>query len=298
MTARTRDPLDSDIDRRGVVGAVVTSMSWAATGVWVNLAPALSPLALVAWRLLLAAALFWLLFPRVRRGYGPQAWGLGTLLVAYYLAAVFAFQRAPVGEVALCIGCAPLFVLLYQALGGRWPARRELAAVALTLSGLAVMVWPGLRGAGGGAAWSGLSVALLAAALTAAYATLHRRLALRRRAPGGAEIGRAAFAPLGAALMVAVSLHGPVGQVLPLAPQPVIAVIGLGLVSTALPTLAVAVASSRLPAFINTLIRLTTPLFAAGFGWAFLGQQPTAWTVAGGALVLSGLFVQGVRAGE
>ncbi|MEJ2480515.1 MAG: hypothetical protein P8Y78_10125, partial [Acidihalobacter sp.] len=27
-------------------------------------------------------------------------------LVVYYLAAVFAFQHAPVGEVSLCIGCA------------------------------------------------------------------------------------------------------------------------------------------------------------------------------------------------
>ncbi|WP_197495737.1 DMT family transporter [Acidihalobacter yilgarnensis] len=298
MTVRTSDTLDRDIDRRGVMGAVVTSMSWAATGVWVNLAPALSPLALVAWRLLLAAALFWLLFPRVRRGFGLQAWGLGAMLVAYYLAAVFAFQHAPVGEVALCIGCAPLFVLLYQALIGRWPTWREIVAVALTLAGLVVMVWPGLLGTGVARMWSGLLVALVAAALTAAYATLHRRLALRQRAPSGAEIGRTAFAPLGAALLAVAWLHGPSVRVLPLEILPVIAVIGLGIVSTALPTVAVAVASSRLPAFLNTLIRLTTPLFATGFGWAFLAQQPTAWTVAGGALILSGLFVQGVRARE
>lgn len=297
MSARLSSSGDRGIDPRGVLGAVVTSMSWAATGVWVNLAPALSPLALVAWRLLLAAALFGLVFPRVRRGFVARAWGLGAMLVAYYLAAVFAFQRAPVGEVALCIGCAPLFVLLYQAFAGHWPSWREIVAVSMTLIGLAVMVWPGLYGTDMGTAWSGLFVALVAAALTAAYATLHRRMALLQSAPLGAEIGRAAFAPLGAALLLAAWLHGPSMQVLPLEPVPVIAVIGLGLVSTALPTLAVAVASSRLPAFINTLIRLTTPLFAAAFGWAFLGQQPTAWTVAGGALILSGLFVQGVRAG-
>lgn len=297
MTARAGESLEGGIDPRGVLGAVVTSMSWAATGVWVNLAPKLSPLSLVAWRLLLAAALFWLLFPRVRRGFVARAWGLGGMLVAYYLAAVFAFQHAPVGEVALCIGCAPLFVLLYQAFAGRRPGGREIVAVSMTLMGLAVMVWPGLRGTDMAAAWSGPLVALAAAALTAAYATLHRRLALCQRAPSGAEIGRAAFAPLGVAMLLAAWLHESAVQVLPLEPLPVIAVIGLGVVSTALPTLAVAVASSRLPAFINTLIRLTTPLFAAGFGWAFLGQQPTAWTVAGGALMLSGLFVQGLRAG-
>ena len=51
------------LDVRGAAGALVTAMSWGATGVWVNLAPALSPLALVAWRVLLAALIFLLLFP-------------------------------------------------------------------------------------------------------------------------------------------------------------------------------------------------------------------------------------------
>lgn len=297
MSALRTHPTGHAIDPRGMLGALVTSMAWGATGVWVNLAPGLSPLALVAWRLLLAALLFWLFFPRVRAGYARAAWGLGAMLVAYYLAAVFAFQYAPVGEVALCIGCAPLFVLLYQALGGRRPARQELAAAALTLVGLAVMMWPSLPGGVHKGVWLGLAAALGAAALTAAYASVHRRLALQTRAPGGAEIGRTAFLPLGALLLLAAWAHGRSAALMPLGTVPTLAVLGLGVVSTALPTFAVAVASSRLPAFLNTLIRLTTPLFAAGFGWAFLGQQPTPWTFGGGALILSGLLVQGLRGG-
>lgn len=280
------------MDMRGVLGALVTSMSWGATGVWVNLAPTLSPLALVAWRLLLAALLFLVFFPRVRHGFGRPATGLGTLLVVYYLAAVFAFQHAPVGEVSLCIGCAPVFVLLYRALGGRRPARREVAAVAMTLAGLLAIIWPGLHGARLAGTGMGLTSALVAAALTAAYASIHRRMALRAQAPSGAEIGRAAFLPLGAALLATAWLCGEPGRVLPMDMGAAGAVFGLGIVSTALPTLAVAAASSRLAPFLNTLIRLSTPLFAAGFGWVFLGQKPTWWTAAGAALILSGLLVQ------
>ncbi len=286
---------DEAMDARGLLGALVTSLSWGATGIWVNLAPALSPLALVAWRLLLAALLFLAFFPRVRHGYGRPAVGLGLLLVVYYLAAVFAFQHAPVGEVSLCIGCAPVFVLLYRALGGRWPARRELAAVAMTLVGLLAIIWPGLRGEWMAGTSLGLASALIAAALTAAYASIHRRMALQAHAPSGAEIGRAAFLPLGAVLLLAAWLSGKSAHVLPTDMATAGAVLGLGIVSTALPTLAVAAASSRLAPFLNTLIRLSTPLFAAGFGWIFLGQEPTPWTAVGAVLILSGLLVQTLR---
>lgn len=283
---------DQPFDVRGAFGALVTAMSWGATGVWVNLAPALSPFALVAWRVLLAALFFLVFFPRVRRGFGAAAAGLGGLLVAYYLAAVFAFQHAPVGEVSLCIGCAPLFVLCYRAAGGRRPVWHELLAVAMTLTGLLTIVWPGLQGGWAPGTELGLASALGAAALTAAYASIHRRLALQAHAPTGAEIGRAAFAPLGAALFGAAWLAGSPAQVLPFDASAAGAVLGLGIVSTALPTLAVAVASSRLAPFLNTLIRLTTPLFATGFGWAFLAQKPSGWTGAGALLILSGLLVQ------
>ncbi|MEJ2480514.1 MAG: DMT family transporter [Acidihalobacter sp.] len=294
MTAEERQQIDDQaFDARGALGALVTAMSWGATGVWVNFAPALSPFALVAWRVLIAALLFLGFFPSVRRGYGRAAAGLGTLLVVYYLAAVFAFQHAPVGEVSLCIGCAPLVVLCYRAIGGRMPVWNELLAVVLTLAGLLVMVWPGWHGVD----WApgtelGLTSALGAAALTAAYASIHRRLALQALAPSGAEIGRVTFVPLGAVLLGAASLSGSSGQVLPSDLPAAGAVLGLGIVSTALPTLAVAVASSRLAPFPNTLIRLTTPLFAAGFGWVFLAQKPTWWTAGGAVLILSGLLVQ------
>lgn len=282
-----------DLDGRDVLGALVTAMSWGATGVWVNLAPTLSPLALVAWRVLVAALLFLAFFPRVRRSYRMAAAALGVLLVAYYLAAVFAFQHAPVGEVSLCIGCSPLFVLLYRALlGGHRPAWHELLSVAMTLAGLVAIVWPAMRGGGAPGTGLGLAAALGAAALTAAYASIHRYLALRARAPNGAEIGRTAFVPLGAALLAVAWFSAGPARLLPPDMPGVGAVLGLGIVSTALPTVAVAVASSRLAPFLNTLLRLTTPLFAVGFGWMFLAQKPTWWTVAGAALILSGLLVQ------
>jgi drug/metabolite transporter, DME family len=293
MSARERQQTCGQaFDMRGALGALITSMSWGATGVWVNLAPTLSPLALVAWRLLSAALLFLVFFPRVRRGYGLVAAGLGGLLVAYYLSAVFAFQHAPVGEVSLCIGCAPLFVLFYRALGGHPPAWHESLAVVMTLAGLLAIVRPGLGGGWAPGTGLGLMSALGAAALTAAYASIHRHLALQAHAPNGAEIGRAAFVPLGLALFGVAWLSGGSARVLPPDTSAGAAVLGLGIVSTALPTLAVAVASSRLAPFLNTLIRLSTPLFASAFGWMFLAQQPTWWTVAGAALILSGLLVQ------
>lgn len=286
----------SGIDIRGPLSGLLTSMAWGATGVWVNFAPGISPLALVGWRLLLAAALFLAFFPRARRGRRSAAAALGVLLAAYYVTAVFAFQRAPVAEVSLCIGCAPLFVLLYNALGGQQPARRELGAVATTLAGLLTMVWPGLRGDWTGETDIGLAAALAAGALTAAYAYRHHALALRACAPGGAEIGRVAFVPLGLVLLAVAWVGGGPAQVLPATPRTAFAVLGLGFVSTAVPTLAVAVASSLMAPLPNTLIRLTTPLFAAAFGWAFLGQALDWRLAAGACLILAGLLVHALGA--
>lgn len=285
------------VDARGPLSGLLTSMAWGATGVWVNLAPGVSPLALVGWRLVLAAALFLACFPRVRRDRRTAAAALGALLTAYYVAAVFAFQHAPVAQVSLCIGCAPLFVLLYSAWGGQRPTRRELLAVVTTLAGLLTMVWPGLNGGWRSGTDLGLASALGAGALTAAYAYRHRALALRAQAPSGAEIGRVAFVPLGLALLAIAWAGGTQASVLPMSPRSALAVLGLGVISTAVPTLAIAVASSLMAPLLNTLIRLTTPLFAAVFGWVFLGQ-PLSWRIAAGAcLILAGLFLQALGRG-
>jgi len=108
--------------------ALITSLTWGLTGIFVRLLPGISPLAITAVRM--AVALLCAL-PVSAYGYSgmtrrtgglasalrrPAAYVLALFMVCYYLLATSAFQRAPVAEVGLLISTQPLFVLAIRSL--------------------------------------------------------------------------------------------------------------------------------------------------------------------------------------
>ena len=280
------------LDRTGLSLAVLSAATWSLAGVWVRLLPGVPLATVVAGRLALAllvlAPVVWLRRRALGRP-GASGWALAALMAGYYVAAVAAFRLAPVAEATLFVNASPLFAVGW-ALARREPLTRgQVWGTALALAGVAVIVGPGLLSgvdADRQRLW-GDAVALLAAAGMAAYAVAFQRLGDRAPSPLLVTtltfvLGAVALAAL-AGGMGAVAFAGLDG------PAPWGAMVGLAVVTTAVPTLAYSTASQRLPAVVTTTVRLLTPAFAAVAAWWALGEVPSAWLLPGGALVVAGL---------
>ncbi len=286
-------------DRLGISLAVLSAATWALAGVWVRLLPGVPLATIVMGRLALAfVALAPLAFVRRRElRFPPEAWALAALMVAYYGCAVAAFRFTAVAEGTLFVNISPLFAVAWAVARGEPVHRGEAWGTALALLGVAVILLPGLIAGtdGGRERLIGDGFALVAALGMAAYAIAFSRLRARNRAPQPLAVTWLTFAlgTAGAAGLWAVQGGAALaGLDTPLAWS---ALVGLALVTTAIPTFAYSVATSRLAPILATTVRLLTPAFAAVAAWLALGEVPTVWLAPGGALVLGGLLLS-VRA--
>jgi drug/metabolite transporter (DMT)-like permease len=209
-------------------------------------------------------------------------------MAAYYILATEAFARAPVVEVTLLIGAAPIIALGVERLRGRRVPRRQLLGVILALIGLVGFLWPSRRQPD--AKFAGDLLALGAATMSAAYALGVRALARCGRAPD-------AFAVTAAACLtgaIAGSLLIAIGGLQPPVLRPwrdFGIVLLLGTVSTAVPTVAFSAASARLPVVLTTSLGLSTPLFAAVFAGWVLGEWPVASALPVALVAIIGLIL-------
>ena len=291
------DPADpAPLDRVGLLAAAGAAVAWGTAGVFVRRLPTLSSWEIVGGRsavgLLVAGGLVLATGRRARRwgfGRGPHAPLLGVVMTAYYLVAVAAFQRTTVAEGALLMCVSPLFALGFDlATGAAVPARRRRGAV-VAVAGLGVMLWPKLTGGADAGRLLGSGLALLAAAVMAGYSVLYRRAA-PADAPTPAAAGAATFALGTAGVGLFLLAWGELADAVDkLTPAAAANVAGLGVVGTAVPTVLYSAASARLPAVVATSVRLLSPLAAAGFAAAALGEAPHPLFWPGAAVTLMGL---------
>ncbi len=265
-----------------------------------RLLPALTPLELVAGRLLfaLAAALPALALPALRAqlrdaARRPTAWALAALMSAYYLLAVAAFRLAPVADVALLLATAPLCALGLRRLRGVPATRAERTGAALALLGVALTLVPSLRGlaTGGATRLAGDALALAAAALSAAYALRFRAAQGAGAAPAPFGVAVLTFALGATALALRAALAG--APLLPLHRLDgggLALLLALGVLSTLVPTLTFAVAARRLPPVLTSAAQLLVPVVSGTAAALALGELPSAWLIPGGGLVALGLL--------
>lgn len=274
--------------------ALLAAVSWALAGVWIQWLPGVSLLGVVSGRLALALPAVGLVAAlgrgSLRELRTAPPWGLGALMVAYYAVAVSAFRLAPVAEVTLLLNASPLFVALASPLL-RLPLRRaEAAGVVLALAGVALVLVPGLTAeAADPGRWGGDALALAAAALMALYSVLYARAGRGREAPDARAVTLAALGIGAAGAAFWATTPEPVALLA--SPPRLGALVGLALVSTAIPTLAYSLASRELPPVTATSIRLLTPVFGALFAVVLLDEPTTPWLWSGGAVVLLGLAI-------
>ncbi|OZG72419.1 hypothetical protein BTA51_14910 [Hahella sp. CCB-MM4] len=282
-----------------LVAAVMTSLTWSLTGIFVRLLPPISPLTITAGRLfiaLLAMIPLMLLASGPRGGLisalrHPSAYLLSSFLVGYYFLATAAFQYAPVAEVTLLLSTPPLFVLFFRWLKRDIPARTELAGAAMAVAGMAIIMAPGFSVESGLSSTHlyGDAIATCAAALTALYAFIFRGLSEQSRAPESTGVSMLTFI-VGTVLLTAAMAVTPLPSGLnSIQPDSVVIFLGLGILSTAIPTLGFALASNKLPAVVTATIPLFVPLLAGLIAFVVLGEHLSDYFVIGGMLVLAGV---------
>jgi drug/metabolite transporter, DME family len=277
----------SGYDRVGLVAALVGPVAWGLTGIFIRLLHDLPPMIIVVGRLLTASVALGVVLVLRHSEHTRLRWSWPSLAMAgYYVLATEAFVRAPVVEVTLLVGMAPVLALGINRLRGLTVSVPQLFGVILAVGGLIAFLLPGDTRAD--TKLSGDLLALGAATVSAVYA-----IQLRRMSGSGsptdpvciAAIACLVGAIVGAAL---VAVFGsPTHRAFTV--RDVETLVLLGVLSTALPTAAFSIASARLPSVLTTSFGLSTPLFTALFAGIVLQEWPAPATLPGALITLLGL---------
>jgi drug/metabolite transporter, DME family len=277
----------SAYDRLGLVAALIAPIAWGFTGIFIRLLHSLPPMTIVVGRLLVASVALGIVLLFRPPGRTRLRWSWSSLaMAAYYILATEAFARAPVVEVTLLVGMAPVLALGMDRLRGRKVPAPQLFGVILALGGLVAFLLPGKTHAD--IKVSGDLLALGAATASAVYALQLRRMAVSDSPPD--PVCLAAIACLVGSIAGTV-LIGILGSPThpPFTVRDVETLVLLGALSTALPTAAFSIASARLPTVLTTSFGLSTPLFTALFAGTVLQEWPAPATLPGALLTLLGL---------
>lgn len=282
-------PTRRDVSTYGGLVAGVLAVSSAAVLIRLADVPAL---AMASWRTGVAALLFlplaWAMHRKALLGMGGRTWGLLTLS-GLGLALHFAFWIASLGYTSVAssvviVTANPLLVgvAAWLFLGER-PGRKVWAGIGMALVGGLLLGWGDLRL--GRRELLGDTLALLGAVAVAVYYLVGR--GVRPRLPLLAYIGPvygiAWVLLLGASLATGTPLLGFNQRsfvfllLVALLPQ----VIGHTLLNWTL---------GRLPAVVVSAAVMAEPVVATGLAWVALGEAPPPTTLAGGTLILAGVW--------
>jgi DME family drug/metabolite transporter len=288
-------------DRVLLLVAALTSLTWGLTGIFIRLLPPISPMLVASARLFIALLIVLpiiILLKNRQHGLAivykqPRAYVLASLLVAYYLLATVAFQLAPVAEVALLLSTPPLFVLALRSIYGKKPAIREVAGALLALAGMLVVMLPKITVSGQLSMQQVLGdiAAITAALMTALYAFAYKVLAEQGKAPEASGVALLTFAVGSVVLAAIFACNASPADFEPIDLRALYLFIGLGVLSTAIPTFGFALASKRLPAIITATISLFIPLFAGLFAFLILGESLSLNFLLGSLLVIGGVIL-------
>lgn len=281
------------------------ALGWAFTGILIKQLPQFTTLEVLSMRLLVAfavmlpAVLLWRSLRSTLRALigKPTVCLLSSLMVFYYLFAVRAFQLAPVSDVVLIVGLSPLLGLAVKAACRKPLALTEGIGAAIAFSGLVLFVLPKLQGHDRdvSAYLTGLSFAFLSAAITLTYASLFRHYAAAQPLLNPVPVAFITFM-LGSVAVVpmALSAKAPHWNSL-LQPDTAAIALGLGILSTVVPTLCYSYAAKHLSPILTTALNLLTPIFAAAIAAVWLGEFLSPLSMAGGVLVLLGILALSIQ---
>ncbi|WP_126642738.1 EamA family transporter [Embleya hyalina] len=229
--------------------------------------PVIGPVAVVAVRQWVAAAVLWAAGRPRPRSFTAAQWrpvlGLALVFAVMNLSLYTAIDRVGLGLAVTLEFLGPLTV----ALAG---SRRRIDAWCAVAAAAAVVV---LARPSPSTDYPGIALALLAAVCWAGYILLNRIVGLRlpglEGSAAAAAVSGALYLPVG---VLALRLHPPTAASITCA-------LAAGVLSSAVPFLADLLALRRVPTHFFGVFMSVNPLFAALIGLAVLGQHldATAW---------------------
>jgi len=257
--------------------------------IFVRLAAA-PALAVALWRMTFAAALVlpaagirW----RAGRGAVRPMWlaaAAGAMLALHFATWISSLDYTSVARSVLLVNMAPVFVALIAWTTGRdVPTARIWGAIALAVAGVAVMGAEGLDQPG---AALGHGLALGGAAAMACYLVLAREA---QRSLSYLSYVATAYGTAAGCLWVAVAATGTPWHGFPA--KTWVAVAAMAVVSQLVGHGGYNWSLRHLqPAYVS-LALTGEPVIAAALAWWLLDEPVSAWTAAGGALVLAAILV-------
>jgi inner membrane transporter RhtA len=243
----------------------------------------------VAWlRVVTAALVFaawrrpWRLLGRLDREQRLVMVALGVVLAVMNTVFYLAVDRLPLATVS---SIEFLGTVILAAAGAR--TRRNLAALVITVGGVAVLTEVRLAGQP-----AGFAFAFANCAGFMLYVLLAHRVANAKGTAGG---GLSGIDQLGAAMLIAAVVITPIGAggAGPAFGDPILllAGAGVGICSSVIPYVTDQLAMARLPRATFALMLALLPAVATVMGLIVLRQVPTERDLAGVALVITGLAI-------
>ncbi len=218
-------------------------------------------------------------------------WCLSLLAIGGYVLGTTAFQMAPVGEVTLLFTTSPLFIIAYKYVVRLQVKRSESIGMLLAMSGVSLIMLPQLF-TDRAASWKtmvGYLLALGAAGLVALYTLWFNKLTKQRIAPKSINIVFLTCL-LGGVLSLLCAVFSKASIGIGIDKQVILVLLGLGILSTAVPFLCYTAAAQRLPVVLTTAILMLEPMFAVLFASVALQEIPSLWFGIGSILVFWGLL--------
>ena len=251
------------------------------------------PTATAFWRVALAVPALWLLILFRKRASGGNFSGKKLLLLAAGLAFAgdLAFwhssiQLTSVANSTLLANLASIFVTLTAwVFLGQKPSGLFLAGLAAALAGVAMLVRTSLEFSGTGLI--GDALGLITAMFYAGYILAVK--ALRDRGETALRL-MAVTSTLTALILFPVAVAS--GEtMLPQSAYGWLVLLGLALISHAAGQGLIAYALAHLPATFSSVGLLLQPVIAAYFAWILLAEPLVPLQIAGGLIVLSGIYL-------
>lgn len=305
----TATQLNRGVDhfRLGLVFAIASALSFSLSG---PLAKALmdtgwSPTSAVTARMAVGAVAMAIFATFARPGWIREAFAHRKMVIAYGIFPIAGAQLCYYNAVAhLSVGVAllleytaPVLVVAYLWITTRRrPTNLTLAGVALAIAGIILVldVFAGAHINATGVAW-----AMGAAVCAASYYMLSDEVAADggeegslnsiTLAAGGLIIGSLTTATLGVTGVMPLTFTTTDTVVAGLTMSPIVPVVALGVVTTAIAYTLGIMGISRLRPRFASLVGLSEVMFAVLAAWLLLGQAITVTQAVGGAVVLVGL---------
>ena len=250
---------------------------------------ALVPFNVIAFRFTTAFMATALVFQRRLRLIGRSELGYGLLLGIQLFASssllAAGLNHTTISNAGFIIGSMVLFVAIMDSLvAGKKPYFGLIAGIILALAGIAVLTLRDHITMNTG------DLYCLGATLTLSTHVMTAQRASLRADPVGASIAQFIVTGIlawAASLVMGVVVF-PEGRIL-------LSVVFLGVVGTAIAFVCQVAGQKYVPPTRTAFLFTLEPVFATLFAWLFLNEQVTWHVFAGGGLLLSGVYVSGIK---